>query len=166
MTRSVSEKYKAIKDLERGMTKIDVQQKYAVNRNTLNSWLKSKEKIVTSIEAGSFKGAANKRIKASEFPDVEEALIQWLRDARAYGSTMRTRRPSSTKLVPTDHLSSRTMTVEVSKSPNCVSLSCPVRTWMVPTVCLLSSSVTRRSPDASGTPLVYQWSTSGIRRLG
>ena len=83
VTRSVSEKYKAIKDLERGMTKMDVQQKYAVNRNTLNSWLKSKEKIVTSIEAGSFKGAANKRIKASEFPDLEEALIQWLRDARA-----------------------------------------------------------------------------------
>ena len=68
VTRSVSEKYKAIKDLERGMTKMDVQQKYAVNRNTLNSWLKSKEKIVTSIEAGSFKGAANKALSQNVGP--------------------------------------------------------------------------------------------------
>ena len=43
-------KYKALKDLEKGMTNKDVAAKYGVPKNTLSTWMKNKHKLTTSLE--------------------------------------------------------------------------------------------------------------------
>ena len=42
--------FKALKDLEKGMTNKDVAAKYGVPKNTLSAWVKNKRKLTASLE--------------------------------------------------------------------------------------------------------------------
>ena len=46
----LAEKFKALKDLENGMSNKDVAAKYDVPQNTVSTWLKSKHKLTASLE--------------------------------------------------------------------------------------------------------------------
>ena len=50
--KSLKEKYEALKDLEKGLSNKDVAVKYGIPRNTVSTWLKNKEKIVSAFESG------------------------------------------------------------------------------------------------------------------
>ena len=42
----VHEKYKALKEIENGLSKKEAASKYKVALNTISTWLKNKEKII------------------------------------------------------------------------------------------------------------------------
>ena len=49
-SKSLIEKCKALKDLERGMSNKDVAEKYGVPRNTVSTWAKNKERLLPLLE--------------------------------------------------------------------------------------------------------------------
>ena len=51
-TKSLEEKYKALKDIENGVAKKEVATKYSIPLNTLSMWVKDKEKISSAFENG------------------------------------------------------------------------------------------------------------------
>ena len=44
-TKSIKDKYNALKEVEDGKTKSQVAAKYGIPKNTLSTWLKNKDKI-------------------------------------------------------------------------------------------------------------------------
>ena len=46
--RTIKEKYDAFKDVQSGMLKKAVSEKYKIPRNTLSMWLPSQKKIITA----------------------------------------------------------------------------------------------------------------------
>ena len=44
--KTVSQKYNALKDLEKGLSNIEVAAKYGVPKNTLSTWVKNKHILV------------------------------------------------------------------------------------------------------------------------
>ena len=61
---SLKEKYEALKDLEKGLSNKDVAVKYGIPRNTVSTWLKNKEKIVSAFESG--KNPKRQKLKTAE----------------------------------------------------------------------------------------------------
>ena len=49
-SKPIGVKYKALKDLEKGMTNKDAAAKSRVQKNTLSTWLKNEHKLTTSLE--------------------------------------------------------------------------------------------------------------------
>ena len=52
-TKSVKDKYRALKEVEVGKTKSQVTAKYSILKNTLSTWLKNKDKIFEATKEGS-----------------------------------------------------------------------------------------------------------------
>ena len=52
-TKSIKDKYNALKEVEDGKTKSQVTAKYGIPRNTLSTWLKNKDKIFEATKKGS-----------------------------------------------------------------------------------------------------------------
>ena len=52
-TKSVKDKYRALKEVEVGKTKSQVTAKYSILENTLSTWLKNKDKIFEATKEGS-----------------------------------------------------------------------------------------------------------------
>ena len=50
--KTLSDKYEALKKIERGIAKKDVAALYNVPPNTLSTWIKNKDKIVKAFEGG------------------------------------------------------------------------------------------------------------------
>ena len=72
--KSYKIKYKALKELEKGIPRKDVAQMFQVPKNTLSTWKKSKEKIYKCYESGL--GAT--RIKPEKYEALNKALMKWL----------------------------------------------------------------------------------------
>ena len=60
--KSLTEKCKALKDLENSLSNKDVATKYGVPRNTISTWVKNKHKLTVSLEK---KGINSSRKKKS-----------------------------------------------------------------------------------------------------
>ena len=74
--KTVSEKCTAIKDLEQEMSNKDVADKYGVPRNTVSTWFKYKEKLLSSLEkAGS--NSKRKKLRDGELENVDKAVYSW-----------------------------------------------------------------------------------------
>ena len=72
--KSCKIKYKALKELEKGIAHKDVAQMFQVPKNTLPTWKKNKEKIYKCYESGL--GAT--RIKPEKYEALNKALVKWL----------------------------------------------------------------------------------------
>ena len=46
------EKCQALKDIEKELPNKDVATKYGVQKNTISTWIKNKDKILSSLEKG------------------------------------------------------------------------------------------------------------------
>ena len=66
-------KCKAIKDLGQGMFNKDVANKSGVPRNTVSTWFKNKEKLLSSLEKGR-SNLKRKRLRTGKFEDVDKAV--------------------------------------------------------------------------------------------
>ena len=72
---------KALKILEKGMSNRDVAAKYGVPKNTLSSWVKSKEKLLDSAEKGN--NIKRQNLRTGNFEMVEKAVYNWFLSMRS-----------------------------------------------------------------------------------
>ena len=49
-TRTITEKYKILKEVEKGESSASISKKYGVSKQTLSGWLKEKTNIYSEVE--------------------------------------------------------------------------------------------------------------------
>ena len=74
-TKSLEEKYKALKDIENGVAKKEVATKYSIPLNTLSTWVKDKEKISSAFENA--KRPKTMKLKGACFDSLDKAIYKW-----------------------------------------------------------------------------------------
>ena len=79
---TIGDKYAALIDVEKGVTKSVIADRLGVSRSTLSCWIRDAEKIRKAYETGSF-SHNTKRMKVGKYPKTEEATSKWLLEARA-----------------------------------------------------------------------------------
>lgn len=81
---SLEKKIQILRDVETGVKKKDVAEKYGVPPSTLSTTtiLKAKESIEDSYNQQAI-ASGRKKLHRFLFPDVEQALLSWFKDARA-----------------------------------------------------------------------------------
>ena len=82
-SKSVRQKYEALKLLEKGRAKKNVAAQFKVPPNTISTWLKNKEKIVRAFEGGSHQ--TQLRLKVSTHDNLDKALYKWFVRMRDQG---------------------------------------------------------------------------------
>ena len=55
------------------MSNKDAANKYSVPRNTISTWFKNKEKLLSSLEKGR-SNSKEKKLRVGEFEDVDKAV--------------------------------------------------------------------------------------------
>lgn len=81
-TLSIIQKYKLIKEVEGGFRKKkDIAAEFGIPPNTLSTILKNKELVLRAVRESSF-WPSRKRLKKSNFPDVEEGMVQWFKNTQ------------------------------------------------------------------------------------
>ena len=73
--KTLSDKYEAFKKIERDIPKKDVAAEYNVPRNTISTWLKNKEKIVTAFESEN--NCSMHKLKSSNYDNLDQAVYKW-----------------------------------------------------------------------------------------
>lgn len=77
---TLTEKVKLINDFEKsGMSKSGFSKVHSVPRTTLNTILSAKEAILSNYQTG----CKRKRMRTSNFEDVEAVLIKWFKNVRS-----------------------------------------------------------------------------------
>ena len=75
-TKSIKDKYSALKEVEDGKTKSQVAAKYGIPKNTLSTWLKNKDKIFEATKKGS--NSKRQRLRQDTFANLDQAMFKWL----------------------------------------------------------------------------------------
>ena len=71
--KSLNEKYKALRDLESGLSSKEVAAKYGVPKNTVSAWVKNKAKIFTALKQCSNK---RKKLRESDYKRVDDVVFK------------------------------------------------------------------------------------------
>ena len=82
-SKTLKEKYEAIKKLESGCANKNVAADYDVSPSTLSTWLKSKDKIVKAFEGGT--SSKTQKLKPCGNENLERALYTWFVQMRRQG---------------------------------------------------------------------------------
>ena len=75
-TKSLHEKYKALKEIENGLSKKEAASKYKVALNTVSTWLKNKEKIINAITKE--KNPKTKNKKGGSYDKLDHSVYNYL----------------------------------------------------------------------------------------
>ena len=75
-TKSVKDKYNALKEVEDGKTKSRVAAKYGIPKYTLSTWLKNKDNVFEAPEKG--KNSKRQRLREGTFANLDQAMFKWL----------------------------------------------------------------------------------------
>ena len=78
--KGIAEKWKALRDLESGLSNTEVAEKYGVPRDILYHMVKSKEKYFSTLENSSSK---RKKPRGSDFEKLDNAIFRWFVSKRA-----------------------------------------------------------------------------------
>ncbi|XP_060576348.1 tigger transposable element-derived protein 4-like [Ruditapes philippinarum] len=82
-TKSYSEKYKAIIEVEEGKkSRKQIAAEYGVPQNTLLTWLKNKDSIKSKYVSVDIE-PDRKKSRTAKFPEVDEAMLKWFENARS-----------------------------------------------------------------------------------
>ena len=76
--KTLAEKCQALRDLGNGISNKNVAEKYGATKNTVSTWLKSKEKLFTALEKSSNK---RKKFRESNYPDIDN-VFKWFLSQR------------------------------------------------------------------------------------
>ena len=74
---TIKEKYLVLKDLEKGLTKKNVAEKFSVPQNTLTYWIKHKEDIISKYESHQL-GAKRQKLSVRKYDSVDKLPIHGL----------------------------------------------------------------------------------------
>ena len=77
---TIKEKYLALKDLEKVLTKKNVAEKFSVPQNTLTYWIKHKEDRISKYDCGQF-GAKRQKLSVVKHDSVDKADYKWFMNA-------------------------------------------------------------------------------------
>mgnify|MGYP001557148325 FL=1 len=82
---TVEFKLKILEELDNNKRIKDIVLKYGIPQNTISTWKKGREKILkaASMRMTTTKGKDRKRGRDSAFPEVERALLVWLKEMRS-----------------------------------------------------------------------------------
>ncbi|XP_060065142.1 tigger transposable element-derived protein 6-like [Ylistrum balloti] len=81
-TKTVETKYRAILAVEKGdRSKSDIAREFGIPANTLSTWLKAKEKIMTAYSNDGI-SPSRKKVRTAKYEDTETALLKWFTHAR------------------------------------------------------------------------------------
>ena len=75
-TKSIKDKYNALKEVEDGKTKSQVAAKYGNQRTLVSTWLKNKDKIFEATKKGS--NSKRQRLRQDTFTNLDQAMFKWL----------------------------------------------------------------------------------------
>ena len=75
-TKSIKDKYNALKEVEDGKTKSQVAAEYGIPKNTLSTWLKNKDKIFEATKKGS--NSKRQQLRQGTFANLDQAMFKWL----------------------------------------------------------------------------------------
>ena len=74
-TKSIKDKYNALKEVENGKMKSQVATKYGIPKNTLSTWLKNKDKIFEAAKKGN--NSKRQRSREGAFASLDQAIFKW-----------------------------------------------------------------------------------------
>ncbi|KAH8033922.1 hypothetical protein HPB51_017620 [Rhipicephalus microplus] len=79
---SLKDELDIIEQVEKGKKQVDIAVTYGLSKQTVNTIVITKEAILSKKASG---GLQLKRFwfREASYPDVEEVLLMWLRDARS-----------------------------------------------------------------------------------
>ena len=77
-------KYQAVLDVEAGQKRKEVAQRLNITQSTLAGWMKNSAKIKEFYLTNDY-GPQRKRLRQSNFPDIDTGLLNWSRDAKIHG---------------------------------------------------------------------------------
>ena len=80
-SKSLVEKYNALKEIEEGNSCISIAKKYGVAKNTISHWLKKKQDIYRAIEENNA-GRKRKRMKSATYEKLDKAIYKWFISVR------------------------------------------------------------------------------------
>ena len=75
-TKSIKDKYNALKEVEDRKTKSHVAAKYGIPKNTLSTCLKNKDKIFEATKKGS--NLKCQRLRQGTFTNLDQRMFKWL----------------------------------------------------------------------------------------
>ena len=76
-TRTTTEKYKILKEVEKGESSASISRKYGIPKQTLSGWLKEKTKIYSEVKK-SKTSKKRVRMQLSTHDDLSKACYMWL----------------------------------------------------------------------------------------
>lgn len=79
----ISKKAEILRELlETGASQKFISQKHSIPRQTLNSWMKKKDEIFTSVDQSNFH-TKRKRMRKCVDSDIEDCLLKWFKQKRS-----------------------------------------------------------------------------------
>ena len=72
--KTLREKCQSLKDLEKGLSNKDVAAKYGVPKNTLSTWVKSKEKLFVALEKGN--NVKRQKLRTGDHETLDTAVFK------------------------------------------------------------------------------------------
>ena len=79
--KSLRGKCQSLNDLEKGLSNKDVAAKYGVPRNTLSTWVKSKEKLFAALEKGN--NVKRQKLRTGDHETLDPAVFKWFLSLRS-----------------------------------------------------------------------------------
>ena len=76
-TRTATEKYKILKEAEKGESSASISRKYGIPKQTLSGWFKEKTKMYSEVKKNK---TSKKRVRMQLSPhdDLDKACYMWL----------------------------------------------------------------------------------------
>ena len=80
-SKTITEKYKILKEIDKGNSCAFVAKNYYIPKQTLSNWLKKKKQIYESVDSNSTT-KKRQRFRGSPYESIDEACYKWLVNAR------------------------------------------------------------------------------------
>ena len=79
--KTLQEKCQALKDIAKGLPNKEVATKYGVPKNTISTWIKNKDKVLSSLEKG--KNVKRRKLRAGAYEALDAAVFKWFFNMRS-----------------------------------------------------------------------------------
>ena len=79
--KTLNEKFRALKDIEKGLSNKDASLKYGVSPNTISTWIKNKEKYLKALENNC--SSKRQKLRESNFEKLDNVVFRWFLSKRS-----------------------------------------------------------------------------------
>ena len=79
--KTLNEKRKALKDIEKGLSNKDASRKYGVPPNAISTWIKNKGKYFKALEDNC--SIKKRKLRQSNFEKLDDVVLRWFLSKRS-----------------------------------------------------------------------------------